>query len=299
MSRFSSRARRRGPGHATVVAYIALFVALGGSAYAAVSLPANSVGTPQLRRGAVTLAKVSAGARAALRGSTGPAGRQGAQGVQGVPGVQGPPGAPGSVSGKAGGDLAGSYPNPSIAAGAITTGDLAAGSVNGTAIASAAVSYGKIAAGSVDASKFTDMPVERISLNGSSQALLYPAGGAPASVPLDQVSFNDLFSIAPTWYGTIGVAISGVYQVDAGADWDTNESDGDRFAGIAVNQNCCLAGQWVPATGHTIENVSDLVDLKAGDDISLDVMQNSSGHTGLQNTNGSFLAAHWVAPYVP
>ena len=35
------------------VAYLALFIALGGTGYAAVTLPANSVGTRQLRTGAV------------------------------------------------------------------------------------------------------------------------------------------------------------------------------------------------------------------------------------------------------
>jgi hypothetical protein len=41
-----------------IVAYLALFVALGGTSYAALSLPANSVGTKQLRNGAVTPAKL-------------------------------------------------------------------------------------------------------------------------------------------------------------------------------------------------------------------------------------------------
>jgi hypothetical protein len=45
--------------HANVVAYVALFVALGGTSYAAVTLPANSVGTRQLRNHAVTPAKLS------------------------------------------------------------------------------------------------------------------------------------------------------------------------------------------------------------------------------------------------
>lgn len=36
-----------------LVGYVALFVAMGGTGYAAVSLPAHSVGTRQLRRGAV------------------------------------------------------------------------------------------------------------------------------------------------------------------------------------------------------------------------------------------------------
>jgi hypothetical protein len=48
-----------------LVAYLALFVALGGTSYAAVNLPAGSVGTRELRNGAVTnqkLAKGSVGA---------------------------------------------------------------------------------------------------------------------------------------------------------------------------------------------------------------------------------------------
>lgn len=38
---------------------IALFIALGGTSYAAVSIPRNSVGTKQLRKGAVTPKKLS------------------------------------------------------------------------------------------------------------------------------------------------------------------------------------------------------------------------------------------------
>lgn len=41
------------PSHATVVAYAALFIAVGGVSYAAVTLPANSVGSKQIKRGGV------------------------------------------------------------------------------------------------------------------------------------------------------------------------------------------------------------------------------------------------------
>jgi hypothetical protein len=44
------------------VAYLALFVALGGTSYAAVNLPAGSVGNRQLRNGAVTNKKIANGA---------------------------------------------------------------------------------------------------------------------------------------------------------------------------------------------------------------------------------------------
>ena len=47
--------------HSVIVAYVALFVALGGTGYAAISLPANSVGTGQIRNDAVTSNKIANG----------------------------------------------------------------------------------------------------------------------------------------------------------------------------------------------------------------------------------------------
>ncbi|HEY5194280.1 MAG TPA: hypothetical protein VIJ39_10480 [Solirubrobacteraceae bacterium] len=44
------------------IGIIALFVALGGTSYAATQLPSNSVGTKQIRAGAVTSTKISDGA---------------------------------------------------------------------------------------------------------------------------------------------------------------------------------------------------------------------------------------------
>ena len=41
------------------IALVALFVALGGTSYAALSLPAGSVGTKQLRNGSVTPANLT------------------------------------------------------------------------------------------------------------------------------------------------------------------------------------------------------------------------------------------------
>jgi hypothetical protein len=52
------------------VGIIALFIALGGTTYAATQLPANSVGTRQIRSGAVTPAKLSPGLAAQLRDRT-------------------------------------------------------------------------------------------------------------------------------------------------------------------------------------------------------------------------------------
>jgi hypothetical protein len=55
------------PSPALVISLIGLFVALSGTAYAVASLPKNSVGTPQLKNGAVTAGKLNASAIAALK----------------------------------------------------------------------------------------------------------------------------------------------------------------------------------------------------------------------------------------
>ncbi len=87
--------------YANVIATLALFLALGGTSYAVTSLPTNSVGTPQLKKNAVTGDKVKDGslksadfaAGTLLKGDTG------ATGATGATGPQGPTGANGSVAG--------------------------------------------------------------------------------------------------------------------------------------------------------------------------------------------------------
>ena len=106
--------------YANITASLALFVALGGTAAAAVTLPRDSVGSPQIRTGAVRapeiaknavrsraiaedavgsseiednairLADISRGARSSLQGAQGPAGPQGTPGETGPQGPAGP-----------------------------------------------------------------------------------------------------------------------------------------------------------------------------------------------------------------
>src|SRR6476469_3878201 len=87
--------------YANVISSLALFAALGGGAYAAISLPANSVGTKQLRARAVTPRKIAPSTVKLFRGQKGDRGARviqgptGDQGLQGIQGAKGDTGAPG------------------------------------------------------------------------------------------------------------------------------------------------------------------------------------------------------------
>src|SRR4051812_42746169 len=103
------RHRFHRPSPAPVVAFVALFVALASGAYAAINLPANSVGTQQLKNRAVTAEKLggSSVTSAKVKDSSllakdfqagqlpaGIPGQPGPTGPQGLPGEQGAPGTP-------------------------------------------------------------------------------------------------------------------------------------------------------------------------------------------------------------
>jgi hypothetical protein len=82
--------------YANVIATLALFLALGGGAYAAFKLPKDSVGSKQLKANAVNSSKVKDGSLLAGDFKTGqiPAGPRGLQGLPGSPGLKGDKGDP-------------------------------------------------------------------------------------------------------------------------------------------------------------------------------------------------------------
>ena len=89
---------RRRLNYAKGMSTLAVFLVLGGVAWAATELPENSVGTKQLKKHAVTLPKIAAGTRAALRGQRGPRGFRGPACAASNPACRGPAGAPGPAA---------------------------------------------------------------------------------------------------------------------------------------------------------------------------------------------------------
>ena len=82
---------------ANIVAYLALFFALGGTSFAAANalVPRNSVGSPQVIDNSLRLRDFKRSQRARLRG---PQGLQGVQGIQGAQGSKGDKGDPGATN---------------------------------------------------------------------------------------------------------------------------------------------------------------------------------------------------------
>lgn len=71
--------------YANVMVTALTFVVLGGGgAYAASHLSKNSVGTKQIKAGAVTLGKINSAAQSTLKGQTGPPGANGTNGTNGA-----------------------------------------------------------------------------------------------------------------------------------------------------------------------------------------------------------------------
>jgi len=109
------------PSPALVVASLALIVALGGTSYAAITLPKNSVGTKQIKKNAVTKSKIKKNAvntskveNGSLLAGDFKAGQlpQGPAGPPGTPGTPGAPGAPGVAFGVLSYRVSGDVPNP-------------------------------------------------------------------------------------------------------------------------------------------------------------------------------------------
>jgi hypothetical protein len=121
-----------------LVAYLAIFVALCGTSYAAVRIAKNSVGTKQLKANAVNSSKVKNGSLQVIdfAGGKAPAGPKGAKGDSGDPGPlgspgenggKGSPGEPGDAAGggqlmslNSGDDVAQRRPNETATAAPVT-----------------------------------------------------------------------------------------------------------------------------------------------------------------------------------
>lgn len=86
-ARYAARTLRGRLSYANVVASLALFIALGGTSYAVIKLPRNSVGSREVKNGSLQRIDLASGAQGrGVRGARGPEGPTGAPGAAGARG---------------------------------------------------------------------------------------------------------------------------------------------------------------------------------------------------------------------
>jgi hypothetical protein len=249
---------------------LALFIALGGTSYAAVSLPRDSVGATQIRAGAVSSSEVKDRSLRArdFKASELPRGAAGAPGAQGVAGPQGPAGAKGDTGerGPAGAD--GVAESLAVRLRQTSDSQTVAGTPTGSAMTPVA---------------FPDPASEQYDLGGFFDPALVTVPPTPAG--------NSIITIPRT----------GTYILTAGVRWAAN-ADGVRSLAINGPQPGGVRVQSTvpanPAAGAaTAQNVATTERFQAGDIVFASVGHSAAGDLLLDaSQNQIHLSATYTGP---
>jgi hypothetical protein len=259
------------PSPAMIIACVALFVALGGTSYAATKLAANSVGSKQIKSNAVTTAKIKNGAVTTAKIKGGAV----------------------TSAGLAGGAVG----TAAIADGAVAGAKLADGAVAGAKLADGSVSTGKLAAGAVDTSKMATLPGARVRSNASQT--IAKGVSTPLAFNVTDSNTGGVYNAAqPT---RLTAPVAGTYMITAAIAW-SNDPDGDRALAIRLNGSTVIAEVSANAVTNTApeQDVVTACHLNAGDYVQAMAWQYQTSTDSVDSWSSPNYAPlftmNWIAP---
>jgi len=185
------------------------------------------------------------------------------------------------LSGDAGGDLTGVYPDPELADEVVTSSKLADG----------AVTTAKLADKAVTPPKISEIPAASVTIANN----INVNSTASIVVPFESKNF-DIGNIHNTATNNTRLVapIDGIYQISAMVTWSDNNT-GIRQISVRRN-NVTRMGDTRTAVGFTSQSLSGLLQLNKDDFVDLLVFQDSG--TTLQLISGAPIKFEmfWVAP---